>query len=112
MSLGTNLLWHEFGAVPNLPLEVLIGADFLAPHLCSLQYLKDNKKRMHFGVTVCAKCNRFRNDPDVGFAAQLRFVDRIPRRKRIRLKVRYNFLATLPDTVCSDSDDETQVRVE
>ena len=32
-SYGTNLLWHEFGFVPNLPLEVLIGADLLAFHL-------------------------------------------------------------------------------
>ena len=99
VSLGTNLLWHEFGGVPNSPLEVLIGADFLAPHCCSLQYLKDNKKRLQFGVAVCASCNRFRNDPDVGSAVQLRFVDRVPRRKRNRLKVGYNFLANLPEAV-------------
>ena len=102
VSLGTNLLWHEFGVVPNLLLQVLIGADLLTPHLCSLQYLKDNSKRLQFGVAVCASCNRFRNDPDVGSAAQLRFVDRVPRRKQTRLKVGYNFLATLHEAMCSD----------
>ena len=33
VSLGTNLLWHEFGVVLNFPIEVLIGADILAPYL-------------------------------------------------------------------------------
>ena len=31
VSLGTNLIWHKFGIVSNLPLEVLVGADVLAP---------------------------------------------------------------------------------
>ena len=34
VAFGSNLIWHEFGVVPNLPLEVLVGADVLAPHLC------------------------------------------------------------------------------
>ena len=42
VSLGSNLIWHEFGVVPNLPLEVHVGADVLAPHLCWLLYLKNN----------------------------------------------------------------------
>ena len=42
VALGSNLLWHEFGVVPNLSLEVQVGADVLAPHLCSLLYLKSN----------------------------------------------------------------------
>ena len=40
VSLGNTLLWHEFGVVPELPLEVLIGADVLAAHRCSLLYLR------------------------------------------------------------------------
>ena len=52
-SLSSNLIWHEFGVVPYLPLEVLVGADVLASHLCSLLYLKNNKKRLQFGVQVC-----------------------------------------------------------
>ena len=32
VTLGTTLLWNEFGVVPNLPLEVLIGADVLTNH--------------------------------------------------------------------------------
>ena len=39
VSFGTNLLLQEFRVVSNLPLEVLIGADILAPHLSSLHYL-------------------------------------------------------------------------
>ena len=31
VSLGSNLIWHVFGAVSNLPLEVLVGSDVLAP---------------------------------------------------------------------------------
>ena len=38
VTLGTILLWHEFGVVPNLSLEVLIGADILSNHQCSLLY--------------------------------------------------------------------------
>ena len=42
VALGSNLIWHEFGVVPNLSLQVLVGADLLVPHLCSKQYLKNN----------------------------------------------------------------------
>ena len=112
VSLGTNLLWYDFGVVPNLPLKVFIEAHLLEPNLCFLQYQQNNKKRLQFGVTVCAICNRFCNDSDVGSLAQLRFVDRIPRRNQNWLKNGYNFLATLPEGVCSDSDEETQVRVD
>ena len=112
VSLGTNLLWHEFCVILNLPLELLIGADILAPHLCSLHYLKDDKKRLHFGVTAYARCNRFRNDPKAGSAAQLRFVDYDPRQKRKRLEVGYHSVATLPEAVCSDSDEKHSVSVE
>ena len=94
ISLGSNLIWHEFGVVPNLPLEVLIGADVLAPHLCSLHYLPNYKKRLTFGVQVCDSCSRYRSDPEVGATTQMRFVDRTLRRRRNRLKIGYNFLAT------------------
>ncbi len=32
-ALGSNLIWHEFGVVPKLPLEMLVSADVLARHL-------------------------------------------------------------------------------
>ena len=66
---STNLVWHEFEIVLNFPFKVLIEADVLALHLFSFQYLNDNKKWMQFGVSVCANCNRFRNDPALGIAA-------------------------------------------
>ncbi len=106
VSLGSNLIWHEFGVVPNLPLEVLVGADVLAPHLCSLLYLTTNKKRLQFGVKECPRCAQHRTDPAVGQGRQLRFVDLRLKRKRNRLKVGYNFLATLPEAICGNSDCE------
>lgn len=37
-------LWHEFGVVPELPLEVLIGGDIFSAHQCTLQYLSNDRK--------------------------------------------------------------------
>ena len=112
ISLGSNLIWHEFGVVPNLPFEVLIGEDVLVPHLCSLHYLQHNKKRLQFGTQVCPSCSRYRSDPEVGTSTQLRFVDQNPRRRRNRLKVGYHFLATLTEAVCDASKDEANKQME
>ena len=110
VALGSNLILLEFGVVPNLPIELLVGADVLEPHLCSLLYLKirylNYKKRLQFGIQVCLRCLHCRTDPEVGSQRQLRFVDRSLKRKRNLLKVGYNFLATLPEAVCDDSDSE------
>ena len=86
VTLGTTLLWHEFGDVPNLPLEVLIGADVLTNHHCSVLYLKDNQKRLTFGNENCKECDRFRTNQEVRASAQLKFVDRNPKRRRNRCK--------------------------
>ena len=106
VTLGTTLLWHEFGVVPGLPLEVLVGADVLAPHHCALIYLKNNQKRLQIGLTSCPGCLRFQQDPEVGTSAQLKFVNRSPRKRRNRIKIGSNFLATLPDTKGIESDEE------
>ena len=106
VALGSTLIWHVFGVVPNLPLEVLVGVNLLAPHLCSLLYLKNNIKRLQFGIQVCPRCLQYRSDPEVGSQQQLRFDDRSLKRKRNRLKVGYKFLTTLPEAVCGDSDCE------
>ena len=53
--LGSTLFWHEFKVVLNLPLEVLIGADIMAPYLCLLLYLKNNRKRhLEFKYSLAA----------------------------------------------------------
>ena len=106
VALGSNLMWHEFGVVPNHPLEVLVGADVLAPKICLLLNLKYSKKRLQFGIQVCLRCLQYRTDPEVGSQKQLRFVDRSLKRKRNCLKVNYNLLATLPEAVCDGSDCE------
>ena len=90
----------------NLPLKVLVGADVLAPHLCSLLYFKNNKTRLQFGIQECPRCLQYRTDPDIGSQKQVRVVDRSLKGKRNRLTVSYNFLATLPEAVCDDSDGE------
>ena len=106
IALGLNLIWHEFCVVPNLFLEVFVGADVHAPQLCSFLYFKHNKKRLQLGIQVCLRCFQYRTDPDIGSQKQLRFVYRSLKRKRNRLKVGYNFLATLPEAVFDDSDNE------
>ena len=102
--LGLNLIWHDFGVVPNLSLEVVVGADVLAPHLCSLLYLKNNKKRLQFEAQVCTRCAQHSTDPEVGQGRQLRFVDLRLKRKRNCLNMGYNFLATLPEAIWGNSD--------
>ena len=109
MTLGTTLLWHEFGVVPNLPLEVLIGADVLTNHQCSLLYLKDNQKRLMFGNENCTECDRLRTNPEVGASAQLKFVDRNPKRRRSRCKIGTNFVATLSET---DEHEQNKIQLE
>ncbi len=106
IALGSKLILHEFGFVPNGQLKVLVGFDALAPHLCSLLYLKNNKKQLQFGIQVSPRCLQYRTDPEVRSQKQLRFVDRSLKHKRNSQKVSSNFLATLPKAVCDDSDTE------
>ena len=54
VSHGTTLLLHEFGVVPRLPMEILMGADFMVPHQCTLYFLKENQKKLQLGLKyVC-----------------------------------------------------------
>ena len=106
-----TLLWHEFGVVPGLPLEVLIGADVLAPHHCALFYLKNNQKRLQIGQTSCQGCVWFQQDPNSGTSAQLKFVGRSQRKQRNRLKISTNFFATPFDGKQIESDDEDSENV-
>ena len=96
VTLGTILQWHEFGVIPNLPLEVLIGADILSNHQCSLLYQKNNQKSLLFENENCQHCDQLRTNPDVGASIQLKFVNRTPTHRRNRLKISTNFVATLP----------------
>lgn len=73
--IGT-LIWHEFAVVRQFPFEVLIGADILKPHLCSLRYLKDRQKELKFILQSCHNCDYNRSVPFEGAPAQMRYVDR------------------------------------
>ena len=97
VSFGSTLVWHEFGVVKDLPLEALIGGDVFIPHFCTLQYLKNGRKRLEFGLQTCSECEHNRSDPESGSAVQLRYVDRELRRKRNRVKLKPNFVAVLPE---------------
>ena len=94
--IGDTLIWHEFAVVHQLPLEVLIGADILQPHLCFLLYLTNKQKDLRFGLHNCFECNYNRALPFDGAAAQLRYVDRALHDSRNRVQVDDNFIATLP----------------
>ena len=94
--IGDTLIWHEFAVVPQLPLEVLIGADIRQPHLCSLRYLKSKQKDLRFGLQNCFECNYNRALPFDGAAAQLRYVDRAFHDLRNRVQFDDNFIAVLP----------------
>ena len=98
VTLGTTLLWHEFGVVPNHPIKVLIGADVLSKNQCSLLNLKNNQQTLLFGNENGTECEMFWKNPEVGASAQLRFVDQNPMRRRNRCKIGANFVATLPET--------------
>ena len=44
-ALSSNLIWHEFGVVPNHPFEVLVGAGVLAPlsvRYCILKIIRND----------------------------------------------------------------------
>ena len=86
-AISSNFIWYEFGVVPNLHLEVVVGADVFAPYRCSLLYLKNKMKRLQFEIQVCPRCLQYRIDHEVRSQMQLRFVNRRLIRKRNRLKV-------------------------
>ena len=86
-AISSNPIWHGFGFVPNLPLEVVVGADVFAPYLCLLLYLKNKMKRLQFEIQVCPRCLQYRTDHEVRSQMQQRFVNRRLKRKRNRLKV-------------------------
>ena len=97
--------------MPNLPIDVLVGADVLTSHL--LQSVpKEQSKRLQFGIQVFIRCAQYRGDPEVGSQKQLRFVDRSVKRNRTRTSVGYNFLATLPEAVCDDSDSDKLAKLD
>ena len=96
LKIGDTLIWHKFAVIRQLPLEVLINADILQPHLCSLLHLKNKQKHLRFGLQNCFECNHNRALHFDGAAAQLRYVDRALHDSRNRVQVDDNFIAVLP----------------
>ena len=85
VSLGKNLVWHEISVVPNLHLEADVLADvtYRGRRFGFSFLLNPLRQRQQEAAAIrnysCVSCNFFRNDPKVGIAVQMRFVDRIPR---------------------------------
>ena len=96
LMIGDTLIWHEFAVVRQHSLEVLIGADILQPHLCSLLYLKNKQKDLRFGLQNCFECNYNRALPFDNAAAQFRYVDRALHDSRNRVQVDDKFIVVLP----------------
>ena len=99
--IGDTIIWHEFALVRQLLLEVLIGADILQPHLCSLYYLKNKQKDLRFELQNCFERYYNRALPFDGAAAQLRYVHRAFHDSRNRVQVDDNFIAVLQAVIYS-----------
>ena len=37
-TMNTRTAYHEFGVAKNLPLDMLIGGEYLRPHECQIKY--------------------------------------------------------------------------
>ena len=76
-----------------------MGAYIMVLHQRTLYYLKQNQKKLMFGLKMCATCTRLKSAPDVGTSAQIKFVEYYPKHRRNRLRIGANFTATLPNVV-------------
>lgn len=95
-TIGTIVLWHEYGIVLELPIDVIIGGDILIPHKCSLQYTSNQQKKIKLNNRDCSICAINLADNESGTKAQLMFAESTVIRKRNRLNLNPIFMAVLP----------------
>ena len=57
-TINTRSAYHEYGVVKDLPIDMLIGGEFLRPHVCQIIY--EASGRDVFGIKdgCCEKCAR------------------------------------------------------
>ena len=56
--LNTRSAYHEFGVVKDLPIDMLIGGEFLRPHECQIIYKASARDVFGIKDGCCDKCAR------------------------------------------------------
>ena len=51
-TIGGRPLYHEVGIVHDLPLDFLLGGEFMVPHTCNLQYSPDALNTFTLGAAA------------------------------------------------------------
>ena len=86
-TINTRTAYHEFGVAKNLPLDMLIGGEFLRPHECQIMYQKSGRDA--FGITegYCDACIRNKEKMKAEHDPQLQAMPkRIPARRRALMR--------------------------
>ncbi|KAF0096477.1 MAG: hypothetical protein FD144_5878, partial [Rhodospirillaceae bacterium] len=78
MEVAGRAVYHEVGVVRELPVDVIIGGEFMRPHECSLKYADTGRNGFCLGAAECEKCTRNRERLRLEGDAQL--TTRFPRR--------------------------------
>ena len=55
--IAGKMVYHEFGVVKDLPVDFLLGGEFMKPHACTLQYATTGRNRFQIGIDFCSSCN-------------------------------------------------------
>ena len=75
-AINTRTAYHEFGVVKNLPIDMLIGGEFLRPYECQIMYQASRRDVFGMKDGTCEKCARNKeklkaaNDPQLQFSAK------------------------------------------
>ena len=65
-------LYHEVGVVEDLPIDFLLGGEFMSPHTCNLQYSPTSRNTFTLGAGACAVCKRNHSLMHTGQSPMLR----------------------------------------
>ena len=56
LEFGSHSIYHEFGVVPELPVDVLFGGELMKPHSSTLKYSTTGRNTFELGAGVCSIC--------------------------------------------------------
>ena len=62
IQLAGKLLYHSFGIVPDLPVDLIVGGDVMKPHACSLKYHPTGRNEFLMGEEKCESCTFFHSE--------------------------------------------------
>ena len=57
-TINTRSAYHKFGVVKNLPIDMLIGGEFLRPHECQIMYKASGRDAFEIKDRCCNACVR------------------------------------------------------